>query len=889
MVNASILALKRDVFRGIPLVLVIMGFIFIPMQIFRVFFVMGLKGEPVASTIVLGLLGELGHFFIKKTQKTKIIIYFLILCSAAILCIFTGVLALFTFDNSNTPTMVVLTSVLIMGYYCYIFDLNIFNRNPFVSSDDKEMSWIYKLMCILVLLFIIYLMVSLQPFLFSLTFYLEDPNTGKDAIFFISLGIIYFIIAGVRFFYLREDLGFNTLDLTKIDLENQKYINKILRRKPFSLLMSMIVFTLLSSLSIYVVLIKRSEYSDLFLLSVIIGVCIGVVFMKMLPSLEIVNLIFTVLIGFLYYYIANMVNIEADPFSPFLLGFLIGYNIIYLENEFQLKISFSGNKVVIHCFLLLVFCGVSGFLAGQLRWLFRDEPQLIFPSIIAVISILFIFAITQILSFDLKFKGLFEKFASKMAVSDRLLQNLSESKKSFIALFLILIIATPSLFGFLLMESRMFVIYNLPETMYTVDGTPVSQVRLPARSGIILLKTNPKLAGNFPHSSSPSDYIRINKTVRLGAYFYGGTDNITPNEAIDWISKNIDVLSLGGWPAYFITPQNISYIRSLNPNFRYYIMTFSTSFYGGPENMDCTNLTYPMIWGCYFNETMHEWTLKYKNGSEAYGVRRSYGDQYGHLMDLGSEGWAKFYAWFYEKQAIDNNADGVAIDEIMWRGYWGTQVSQLRDYNSVEEITESCYKWLKIVDENMNVEIITQAFWPEAQQYQQGVWGELAFRAGGAYGGRVDDRQQNVFYETMNWEQIVENIRVIGQANKSYIWAAWYERDNKEALEYSVATYLMGKPNNCPWIGFHPQPVYDGGYPANLAGYDFSTVREEVRKHPEFFDLELGLAQDEMYKVSGSNGQLWRRDFQNGIVLVNPYHAQIPGFQNNDPVFAPSH
>lgn len=305
--------------------------------------------------------------------------------------------------------------------------------------------------------------------------------------------------------------------------------------------------------------------------------------------------------------------------------------------------------------------------------------------------------------------------------------------------------------------------------------------------------------------------------------------------------------------------------------------------------MDCTNLTSPMIWGCYFNETMHEWTLKYKNGSEAYGVRRGYGDEYGHLMDLGSEGWAKFYAWFYEKQAIANNADGVAIDEIMWRGYWGTQVSQLRDYNSVEEITESCYKWLKIVDENMNVEIITQAFWPEAQQYQQGVWGELAFRAGGAYGGRVDDRQQNVFYETMNWEQIVENIRIIGQANKSYIWAAWYERDNREALEYCIATYLMGKPNNCPWVGFHPQPVYEGGYPANLAGYDFSTVREEVRKHREFFDLELGLAQAEMYKISGANGQLWRRDFQNGIVLVNPYHAQIPGFQNNNPVFAPSH
>ena len=32
------------------------------------------------------------------------------------------------------------------------------------------------------------------------------------------------------------------------------------------------------------------------------------------------------------------------------------------------------------------------------------------------------------------------------------------------------------------------------------------------------------------------------------------------------------------------------------------------------------------------------------------------------------------------------------------------------------------------------MEIITQAYWPKAQQYQNGIWGELSFRAGGAYG-----------------------------------------------------------------------------------------------------------------------------------------------------------
>jgi hypothetical protein len=34
--------------------------------------------------------------------------------------------------------------------------------------------------------------------------------------------------------------------------------------------------------------------------------------------------------------------------------------------------------------------------------------------------------------------------------------------------------------------------------------------------------------------------------------------------------------------------------------------------------------------------------------------------------------------------------------------------------------------------------------------------------------------------------------------------------------------------------------VYNGGYPANLAGYDIKTVINEVNKYPEYFNIELG-------------------------------------------------
>jgi hypothetical protein len=83
----------------------------------------------------------------------------------------------------------------------------------------------------------------------------------------------------------------------------------------------------------------------------------------------------------------------------------------------------------------------------------------------------------------------------------------------------------------------------------------------------------------------------------------------------------------------------------------------------------------------------------------------------------GSEAWAEFYAWFFDQRCEDFDLDGMAADEVMWRGYWGTDEADLRDYSSVEEITQTCYLWLQRVDSRMQHELITQAYWSEAQQY----------------------------------------------------------------------------------------------------------------------------------------------------------------------------
>jgi hypothetical protein len=442
------------------------------------------------------------------------------------------------------------------------------------------------------------------------------------------------------------------------------------------------------------------------------------------------------------------------------------------------------------------------------------------------------------------------------------------TKRALLAISFCLIVLMPITVGVLYSESSLYVRIDLGKTMYTVDGTPVNVVYLKERSAIILFDSP------NPQGIAHAEVIRPAKSIRLGAYFYG-LDDSTVADLVDWIGNNMDVFSLG-MCGDIVSPANISTIRSINPLVKFYYMAFATTlFEGSGENNTWGGSHYPSM---KFNATMHDWTVKLKNGTEAMGVRRDSLTSDAHLMDLGRIEWADYFAWIYSNRSAEFHADGVAIDEVMWRGYWGVKTEDLRDYENLDEIIDTCYAWLERLDSQTDMEIITQAFWPEAQKYQDGCWGEIAFRSGGQYGDRVDDREREVWYEKLDWQGIVHNMIEVSTGNQSYIWAAWYEKDNTEALEYSIATYLMGKPNNCHSLVFHPHPIYDGGYPNNLAGYSLSNVIREVDAYPQYFNLEMGDALNAMYQFQGDGGTVWRRDFTNGIVLVNPYRAHVPGF-----------
>jgi hypothetical protein len=555
--------------------------------------------------------------------------------------------------------------------------------------------------------------------------------------------------------------------------------------------------------------------------------------------------------------------------SGLILGFAVGERIKNVSPH----LSNHPVRFAARLFILLILIIGSAIAGSELRWPAKYDPSMFIFGLPIIAVVGGIVVITSVLAGKIK-KTIPE--TGTLAAQTRpivVIPRFSMRIRNFMVISVLIALMLVPMMAYLLYQNSGASIHiKLSQTMYLVDGTPVDSVDLKERSAIILLNTP------NPTGISHGELIRPGKSVRLGGYFYG-LGNTTMQEAVPWIGNTLDVYSLGMCNGPFY-PDNISTIKSINPNSRFYYMAFATTLFEDANNL-ATNGTwygshYPAM---KFNETMHDWTLKYKNGTEAYGVRHNPQTAgYAHLMDLGKMEWADYFAWIYTQKAAEFGAEGVAIDEVMWRGYWDTKIEQLRDYHSVNEIIATCYQWLERLDNQTDMEIITQAFWDEAQVYQDGVWGEIAFRAGGQYGDPVDDRPAEVWYEKMNWEQIVDNLKSQGERNRSYIWAAWYKQGDRVGLEYSIGTYLMAKPNGCTSIVFHPHAVFGEGYgDNNMVGYAISNMQKELADNPKYFDLEMGDALGTMQLIQTNGGRYWQREFTNGLVLVNPFRAHLPG------------
>jgi hypothetical protein len=394
----------------------------------------------------------------------------------------------------------------------------------------------------------------------------------------------------------------------------------------------------------------------------------------------------------------------------------------------------------------------------------------------------------------------------------------------------------------------------LPEIMVNVSGAKVNSIRLLPGTAAIL-----RYAGStdvrFSTSRNLPTSVRERKNVRLGGYFYGGweNDSLMSPVQLSWIAQNLDVLVLNNYYPDVnknnggISPDNVDSLKQRNPRLKYYSMLFATT------------LREPL-----FNpQTMSNWVLFNKMGKESTGVRRGYDTDLNHLMDLGNRDYAAFLREFIINYTGKYHADGVAIDEIMWNGYWGVDLKNLRDYSTVDQIRQTCYDWLQRIKSNNNSEVIHQAFWADAQTHTNGVWGETSF-----YSWFRDGHDYDIFYRTMTFGEILGAIKAYSQKGETYVWAAWYDQDDPDQLEYCVATYLLGKEGD--YTVFQPQPIYGGGYPNNLSGYDVGMCISEVEKNRAILDIELGPPIGDLYTEVVNKRQIWIRKFAGGIVYCNP-------------------
>jgi len=393
---------------------------------------------------------------------------------------------------------------------------------------------------------------------------------------------------------------------------------------------------------------------------------------------------------------------------------------------------------------------------------------------------------------------------------------------------------------------------QLSKPMLNIKGDTILLLNLPPATAAILRYPNKIISTSVVTPHVP----RALKSIRLGGYYFGGWEDglALSTRQLKWIAEHFDVLSLN---VHFIGPDNkknieispndIVALKDQNQHLKFYCMLFATT------------LREPI----FDPKSMSDWVIRNKDGKEALGIRRGYDGDPNHMMDLGNKEYAEFFRNFIIEHATQYHADGVAIDEVMWKGYWGVDIKDMMNYTSVEEIRKTCYEWLERIKTNNPKEVIHQAFWPEAQQHTDGIWGEASFRSSFRY-----PFEYEIFYEDMNYSEIIRSLTDLGAEDETYIWAAYYEHDKPEELEYAIATYLLGKKGN--HVVFQPHPVKDGGYPNNLSGYSIQTCIEEYENNKQYFDIELGEPVGDFYTQKINGRKIWIRYYTNGAVFSNP-------------------
>lgn len=338
--------------------------------------------------------------------------------------------------------------------------------------------------------------------------------------------------------------------------------------------------------------------------------------------------------------------------------------------------------------------------------------------------------------------------------------------------------------------------------------------------------------------------IRLNKSIRLGGYFYTGRIDVL------WYARNFDLLDLNAKNA----PGLIEALKEVNPK-----MVVFQQFLA--NQIAIKEVGAQAVEGYRF-EDMSGWLLRKNSGETA----RSHRGPYYLLMDHGPEtGWAGHFSDYVGQVIRRTKADGVVLDEVPLS--LDVPFSELQKYPDRQSIQAATSHFLGAIQKQIEKPVLINA----GQLHHLGSSGKMLWETIGPLIDGAWHEGWVRYYLAHNhphtgdvWEADIRSAEHFSRLNKYYIASPAFQ--DRSELEYAIANYLLAK--NSDSLVFQPMYKYDR---ESRGGFNFSIVMDVVEKNRDLFDVEMGCPMGSRVRHGGA----WVRRYQNGAVVVNPTPAEI--------------
>ncbi len=377
--------------------------------------------------------------------------------------------------------------------------------------------------------------------------------------------------------------------------------------------------------------------------------------------------------------------------------------------------------------------------------------------------------------------------------------------------------------------------------------------------------------------------IRTGKTIRLGGFFI--RKDAIYNDTI--IASNLDLISMS---SNVLTRERIENLRSINPSIKVFAEFYSTTNWENPPNHTTIQLAKP--WNtpenCYgytkcwtagmnvggWNDSMLDWVLLNTSGEELKYIGWEPYPMNTHWMDLQNEEWARHWKKSVKEVILENNLDGVFADRIIVRFQPNIGIgtfdgeSNLLKYSTEESLRTAMGNLLsKYHDQDFLLLPNSNFFYYEASAGSGKLWDQYFNYIDGAwheswttlYWGGPD---KNHYQPEDIWEDQISAAERFSETGRYF--AAYCTYNDTKMFVYCIANYLLAKKSDS--LVIHPM------YIPSWEGYDAFTwdlntlVNYTLKKYSGYFDMELGKPLGDRYRWQN----VWRRDYEKGLVLVNP-------------------